>query len=203
MIDIYEIQVTEALKMQQLKYHEMLNYFCDKYQYSTYLELGLRNANDTFNHVRCSTKVSVDINPNCNPTYCMSTDNYFASLDENVKFDLIFIDACHEKSFVQRDFNNSIKHLKDNGTILMDDINPTSEYLLDQNWCGNAWEVFFELGKRSDLHIGTIMPSFTGFVRKGTQIPHTLVLESTYSFLNAHRDTITRPIEFENLNLIF
>jgi hypothetical protein len=203
MDSIYEIQIFEAKKMQQLKYHDIINYFCDKFNYDSYLELGLRNANDTFNNVRCKSKFSVDINVNCNPTYCMTTDDYFLHLDKNVKFDIIFIDACHEKSHVKRDFDNSINHLSQNGTIIMDDINPTSEHLLDQSWCGNAWEVFFELGKRSDLQIGTIMPSFTGFVRRGLQTPHNLILESSYSFLEKHRDVITRPILFDKLNSIF
>jgi hypothetical protein len=199
----YEIQVFEAKKMQQLKYHEMINYFCDKFNYNSYLELGLRNPNDTFNYIRCEHKVSVDINPNCNPMYCMSTDEYFANLDKDVKFDIIFIDACHDKNFVHRDFKNSFKHLNEHGTIIMDDINPTSEYLLEQEWCGDAWEVFFELGKRSDLHIGTIMPSFTGFVRRGSQVPHNLVLHSSYLFLDENREQITKPIDFNKLDDIF
>ena len=203
MDNIYNIQVTEARKMQEIKYHDMINYFCNKFNYNDYLELGLRNVNDTFNNVKCINKISVDINKNCNPIYCMSTDDFFTNLDSDTKFDIIFIDASHEKSQVMRDFNNSFNHLRDNGTIIMDDINPTSEYLLDQDWCGNAWEVFFELGKRSDLLIGTIMPSFTGFVRRGTQTPHNLILESTYSFLDNHRDLITKPIQFTKLNSIF
>lgn len=203
MNDIYELQIAEATKMQQLPYHKMINYFCDKFKYTSYLELGLRNANDTFNNIKCDNKISVDINPNCGPTYCMTTDDFFSSLDDNIKFDIIFIDACHNKEYVKRDFDNSIKHLSENGTIIMDDINPTSEHLIDQNWCGDAWEVFFELGKRSDLYIRTIMPSFTGFVRKGTQVPHDLTLESSYSFLDSHREIITRPIDFDKLDSIF
>jgi hypothetical protein len=186
----------------QVKYHEIINYFCDKFKYSSYLELGLRNAEDTFNKVRCNYKTSVDINPSCRPTYCMTTDVFFNTLDESVKYDLIFIDACHEKSFVQRDFDNAMKHLNENGTIVMDDINPTQEFLLGQEWCGTAWEVFFDLGKRSDLQIGTVIPSFTGFVRRGTQIPHTLVIEPTFAFLDANRSIITRPVLFEELDNI-
>ncbi len=184
----------------QVKYHEIINYFCNRFKYNTYLELGLRNANDTFANVNCSHKVSVDINPSCGPTYCMTTDEYFSKLEDNVKFDIIFIDACHEESFVRRDFNNSMKHLSENGTIVMDDINPTQEFLLGQEWCGTAWEVFFDLGKRSDLQIGTVIPSFTGFVRRGTQIPHNLVFDNSYSFLDLNRDVITRPVEFANLD---
>lgn len=186
----------------QVKYHEIINYFCDRFRYNSYLELGLRNANDTFNNVRCNYKISVDINPDCRPTYCMTTDDFFASLDANTKFDIIFIDACHEKSFVQRDFDNAMNHLNDNGTIIMDDINPTQEFLLGQEWCGTAWEVFFNLGKRSDLQIGTVIPSFTGFVRVGSQIPHTLELEPTFEFLDANREVITRPIHYSDLDYI-
>lgn len=188
----------------QIKYHEIINFFCDYFNYKTYLELGLRNADDTFNNIRCKTKVSVDINPKCHPTYCMTTDEYFSNLTESDKFDIIFIDACHEKAFVKRDVINSLKHLASNGTIVIDDINPTEEYLLNPNWCGDGWEIFFELGKREDLQIRTVIPSFTGFIRRGKQIPHTLgQIESSFQFLQANRDIITRPIQFTELINIF
>jgi hypothetical protein len=187
----------------QIKYHEIINFFCNKFNYKSYLELGLRNADDTFNRVLCEHKQSVDINPACRPTFCMSTDDYFSQLSEDVKFDIIFIDAYHERSFVERDFNNSMKHLANNGTIIMDDINPTHEFLLGQEWCGTAWEYFYELGKRTDLQIGTVIPSFTGFVRRGKQVPHQLTaLVPTFDFLETNRTAITRPVNFEDLDTV-
>ena len=34
MDNIYNIQVTEARKMQEIKYHDMINYFCNKFNYN-------------------------------------------------------------------------------------------------------------------------------------------------------------------------
>lgn len=183
----------------QVTYSEIINLFCDKFNYKSYLELGLRDPNNTFNKIRCIEKISVDINPNCGPTFCMTTDEFFSKLDKDKKFDLIFIDASHYADNVRKDFENSLSHLNENGTIVMDDINPTQEFLLDHNWCGTAWEVFFELGKRKDLYIRTVVPSFTGFVRKGNQVTHNLSIERTFDFLEKNREVITKPITIEEL----
>lgn len=184
----------------QVPYHEIINLFCDHFKYKTYLELGLRSRENTFDKVNCPTKTSVDINPSCGPTFSMSTDNFFdLILPPSVRYDIIFIDANHDAEFVRRDFENALRVLSHNGTIIMDDINPTQEFLLKPEWCGTAWEVFCELGNREDLYMRTVVPSFTGFVRRGKQIPHNLKLEKTFQFLETNRNEITKPITLDEL----
>ena len=56
-------------------------------------------------------KEGVDIDPGCLPTHLMTTDDYFDSVGKDVKWDIIFIDASHEKTQVLKDFNNSLEHL--------------------------------------------------------------------------------------------
>ena len=187
----------------QIHYRDIINFFIDKFKYTRYLELGVRDANNTFNHINCSNKIGVDCNPNSNPTYCMYTDEFFETVGKDMKWDIIFIDASHEKHPVMRDFENSISRLNENGTIIMDDINPTAEYLLNPIYCDNAWEVFAELRKRSDLQMHSIVPSFSGFVRRGRQIPHNLDVQSTYSFLEEHRDELLLPITWDELVKMF
>ena len=51
---------------------------------------------------------------------CKTSDDFFASLDPDEKFDLIFIDGDHRYNAVANDYNNAVKHI-DRGYILMDD----------------------------------------------------------------------------------
>jgi len=56
----------------------------------SYLELGVfKNYN--FNAIKSNNKFSVDLNGRA--LFTGTTDDYFASIDENKKFDIIFIDA--------------------------------------------------------------------------------------------------------------
>lgn len=184
-----------------IKNHELLNYFVNRFNYKTYLELGVRNPYDTFYNVDCAHKESVDIDSNSIPTWNMSTDEFFDLFKEN-KYDLIFIDACHDYEFVKRDFFNSLARLNPNGTIVIDDINPHSEYLLDNTFCSDSWVFFSELSNRSDLITHAITPSLAGIVRLGTQNIANLEIERTWEFLETNREKLLKPIKFEDLDLI-
>jgi hypothetical protein len=187
----------------QIRYHEIINFFIQKFNYTTYLELGVRDVSNTFNHIITTEKEGVDINPNCGPTHCMYTDEFFKTVGNNKTWDIIFIDASHEKNQVLRDFDNALARLNENGTIIMDDINPTEPFLLSPTFCDNAWEAFAELGKRSDIQMHAVTPSFFGFVRKGQQTPHSLEIQPTFEFLNQHREEIVRPITWDELLIMF
>lgn len=186
--------------MKNLPYYPILNHFVEKYNYKSYLELGVRNKNSTFNHIKCDDKTGVDIDASCQPTYVMSTDNFFLNEANNKKWDLIFIDGSHEKTQVRKDFDNSLNHLSEGGTIIMDDINPFNKELLSSELCHNAWEVFAELkGTRDDLEMYGIESSFCGIVRRGSQEPHSLKVESTWEFLNKNRQIIINPISWQEI----
>ena len=187
----------------QVPYKEIIQFFIDKFNYQSYLELGVRDSNNTFNHINCNIKEGVDINNACQPTYCMTTDEFFTTVGKDKTWDIIFIDASHEKNQVLRDFENSLSRLNKNGTIIMDDINPNEPFLLSPVYCHNAWEAFAELGKRSDIEIHAITPSYAGYIRKGYQIPHTLQIESSYDFLEKYRKEISRQISWDQIKLMF
>lgn len=187
----------------QIHYREIINFFVEKFNYQTYLELGVRDRNNTFNHIKCNQKEGVDINSTSNPTYCMSTDEFFKTVGRDKTWDIIFIDASHERDQVLRDFENALDRLNVDGTIIMDDINPTEPYLLAPEFCDNAWEAFAKLRQRSDLQMHAVVPSFSGFVRRGTQVPLSITVEPTYEFLNKNRDTIVQPVTWELLTTMF
>ena len=115
--------------------------------YKSYLELGVRCGNNSWKLIECENKVGVDLDENVKfpGVINVSTDDYFENLDSNTKFDLIFIDACHEKNFVYRDFCNSYKHLNDGGMIVMHDIHPLTENHCSFSLNGNVYEFWIEL----------------------------------------------------------
>jgi cyclopropane fatty-acyl-phospholipid synthase-like methyltransferase len=110
----------------------------------SYLELGIAKG-ACFNRVAPYFKrsVAVDINDksrivnNCSYSFQGTTDDYFKVCDE--KFDLIFIDANHHYKFVETDFVNSTKHLKNDGIIILHDTFPPSKEYLQH--CHDAWRI--------------------------------------------------------------
>jgi hypothetical protein len=186
--------------MQNLPYHPIINHFIKKNNYKNYLELGVRDKTNTFNHILCDDKIGVDIDFACEPDYVMTTDDFFLHEAKNKKWDIIFIDGSHEKNQVKKDFDNSLKHLSKNGTIIMDDVNPFFENLLHPSLCHNAWEVFAELRcTRDDLEMFGIESSFCGVVRRGSQTPLNLKVESTWEFFNTHRQQLINPLPWEEV----
>lgn len=183
----------------QVPYREIIEFFVNRFNYQSYLELGVRDSDNTFNHIKCNFKEGVDINPGCSPTHCMTTDDFFATVGNEKTWDIIFIDASHERDQVLRDFKNSLTRLNKNGTIIMDDINPDEPFLLSPTYCDNAWEAFAELGKNPDLEMHAIIPSYAGYVRRGVQTPHSLQIESSYDFLESNRTVITQPMLWQDI----
>jgi len=183
----------------QVPYREIIEFFVNRFKYQSYLELGVRDSSNTFNHINCTIKEGVDVNSACSPTYCMTTDEFFETVGNDKTWDIIFIDASHEKNQVLRDFDNSLKRLNKDGVIIMDDINPDEPFLLSPTYCDNAWEAFAQLGCRSNLEMHAIIPSYAGYVRKGKQKPHSLQIESSYDFLEKNRTELVRPLTWQEI----
>jgi len=110
----------------------------DLYESPSYLEIGVFDGN-TFNAVRAARKVAVDIAFSCDLEQeraavvgqdvhfheCPS-DDYFAHVVGDEQFDVIFIDGLHTFDQTLRDLLNAIGHLRDGGTIVIDDVLPPS-----------------------------------------------------------------------------
>lgn len=118
--------------------------------YSSYLELGVSTGEKCFNLIKCEKKIGIDKSPELNipDVFSLSTDDYFTLLSDEVKFDLIFIDALHEKVQVYRDFCNSINHLNPHGMIILHDIYPLTEQHSVQTCNGDCYEFWMELVER-------------------------------------------------------
>jgi hypothetical protein len=126
---------------------EIFNKIISEVGYSSYLELGVSSGDCCWKLVECQNKTGVDSNPNLNipGVICNTTDEFFNSIADE-KFDLIFIDAYHEKNQVFRDFSNSVNHLTENGIVVLHDIYPLSESNTSvETSNGNVYEFWIEL----------------------------------------------------------
>jgi glycosyltransferase involved in cell wall biosynthesis len=138
--------------------HEIINQLTNKDH--TYLEIGVEKGY-TFNNVHFLNKTGVDPDPKFSNKniHKETSDEYFKKCIKS--YDVIFIDGMHLSENVLRDFNNSIKFLNENGTILIDDIIPLNynEQLTiplrhyyengilkyGEEWTGDVWKTVYYL----------------------------------------------------------
>ena len=197
-----------------MKRTDIINLYAKKSNAKSYLEIGVRIANDNFNHIEVADKVGVDpaTEGYNEATHKMTSDEFFS---QNTKvFDLIFIDGLHESEQVSRDIENSLKFLNQNGVVVCHDMNPAikerqllindpirqkyskDQYELGNNeyglWNGDCWKAFAKLrGTRSDLEMFVIDTDFgVGIIKRGKQELINIPSELTYEFLELNRQNV-------------
>lgn len=139
---------------------DILNYLINRYGYTSYLEIGVQDANSCFNKIQVNDKISVDPAPR---NYCdfVGTSNEFF-FQNNRKFDLIFIDGLHHKEQVVMDVLNALECLNEGGTIMCHDTLPTTERMQQRfdhggEWTGDVWKAIVELRTMNvDITVRTI-----------------------------------------------
>lgn len=139
--DITNIVEEEKELLPQSYIIEMLIKTCN---YSSYLELGVGYGVTFLHNYKLLDKaICVDVETkDFIPEECfrqMTTSEFFTQNTDTL--DLIFIDACHQFSFVKEDFENALKVLNPQGLIMLHDTNPKSSDLISEEnkWCGNAY----------------------------------------------------------------
>ena len=138
--------------MSEVKRFELLNHLIDTYKFEDYLEIGIFSG-------ECIRKVNAKNKDGVDPgiehalvsevNFPIDSDKFFEFLEEDKKYDLIFIDGLHHADQVKRDINNSLNHLSDNGIIMMHDCNPQtkeSQIVPRQisTWHGDVWKAYVE-----------------------------------------------------------
>jgi hypothetical protein len=116
----------------------------------------------------------------------MTSDEFFDQIAPtlNYKYDIIFIDGLHLTEQVDKDIENSLKYLNENGTIVLHDCNPSYELQIVpriyEYWSGDVWKSIVKLKhNRKDLDI-FVVDTDTGLgliSKKESKISGTIELE--------------------------
>lgn len=168
-----------------------------------YLEIGVQNSAQCFDHVPAMRKWGVDPNGG-GATHVMSSDDFFAALDPDERFDLVFIDGDHRHPQVVRDTDNALCFLAPGGVVVMHDCLPGSLEYESPYLCGTAWRAFARLRTMADVE--AFCGDFdhgVGVVRRATNsapivLPCALD-DLTYDHLVTNRDGWMRPRSFEEV----
>jgi len=151
----------------------IINYLAKKINAKRYLEIGV-DQKSNFNKVDIKYKLGVDPNVDSDDVVKKTSDDFF--IDNEEKFDIIFIDGLHHADQVYKDIINSLSILNPGGYIICHDMLPTNEemQIIPFNggmWTGNCWEAFVNLRQtREDLEMFTIdVDMGLGIIRKGKQ----------------------------------
>ncbi len=174
-------------------------------KYKSYLEIGTFK-NDLFNHVQCNVKVGVD--PVSGGNIRKTSDAFF--LENNQKFDLIFIDGLHHYEQVKRDIFNSLKFLNNKGIILLHDCLPRNYYYQavprsQINWNGDTWKAFLEIRNQTiyDTYCCNADEGIGVILKRDNLNPLNMNIESFHNFnfnkFATNYEKYLNLIEYENL----
>lgn len=187
-----------------MKRFELINNLIKKFQYESYLEIGVADGS-CFSQVSCKEKTSVDpaLEPkyqSARPTFKMTSDDFFQTNEK--KFDIIFIDGLHHSDQVDKDIENSLKCLNENGIILLHDCNAITE--ISQRvpretsyWVGDVWKSIVRYrNKTSKQEFGCVtlhlLPNEEDMSIIKRTITHSFDVEMpdtlTYEWLENNRD---------------
>lgn len=142
----------------EIQRYDVINYLIDKYNLNNYLEIGVFNG-ENIRKVKASHKDAVDpgaegiVAPEVN--YPITSDVFFELIKDcdDIKYDIIFIDGLHHSEQVTTDIENSLKHIIDNGFIVLHDCNPISyeAQLVPREtivWNGDVWKSIIQFRQR-------------------------------------------------------
>jgi hypothetical protein len=144
---------------------DIINYLIQRYDYNSYLEIGVQFPHSNYDKIEIKNKAGVEPYPAQDLLHKhiveLTSDMFFKSLEEDVKYDIIFIDGLHTREQCLADILNSLKHLSDNGTILVHDCLPTAEYqtTIEDNgkeWTGDTWKSIVDIKAKDGLDVSTI-----------------------------------------------
>ncbi len=132
---------------------DLINYLIKQYNLQSYLEIGLQNANNNFNHIRCQEKTSVDPDPVARAIFHGTSDEFFeryGKLRNPAPIDLVFVDGLHHAEQAARDTMNAIR--VGAKYVVLHDCYPDKEEFTQvprktKRWFGDVYKVAVELAK--------------------------------------------------------
>ena len=145
------------IKFDDIKRWDLIQYLHSVYKFNSYLEIGC-DDNQLFSRININEKIGVD--PVSGGNYRGKSDEFF--LNNEKKFDLIFIDGLHVYHQVKKDILNSLKFLKKDGFILVHDCLPRSLSAqavprFRSIWNGDVWKAIVEFRTYQNLEIFTCL----------------------------------------------
>ncbi|KGP64008.1 hypothetical protein EP47_03545 [Legionella norrlandica] len=160
-----------------------------------YLEIGVRKGKSLSLAKCCAHGVDpfpeIKHLPENHIIHRMTSDDFFefeaATIFQNNKPDLVFIDGMHLFEFVLRDFINIEKIAKKNTVIVIDDIYPNHLRQAQRKreskvWTGDVWKIFFCLKEfRSDLKLNLLNTKPTGLMLITNLNPKNDILTKKYN----------------------
>ena len=111
---------------------EIINTFINKHNFKNYLEIGVFRGQN-IREIIAEHKDGVDPTTELGKSipeinYPITSDGFFELIKgHNIKYDIIFIDGLHHSNQVDKDIENALNHLVDDGIIVMHDCNPAEE----------------------------------------------------------------------------
>ena len=182
----------------------LINDLISDLNYKSYLELGV-SVGESWKLISCENKIGVDNNINVANEFDgvihATTDDYF--LNNKDKFDLIYIDALHEKNQVYKDFKNSFNVLNDSGVIIFHDVNPFDISQTHFNNSGDVFELWIELAKTYKVYI--IKNEYDGdsvgiFIKsENSKFIDIEVKDYTYQFFSKNREDFISYLNYEEI----
>jgi SAM-dependent methyltransferase len=152
----------------------------------SYLEIGC-NRDKVFREVDVARKIGVD--PKRGGTHRMTSDAFFEQ--NELTFDLVFIDGLHHADQVLRDVGHALAVLNEGGVIVLHDCNPAAERLQrvppprdGEPWNGDVWKAVVLLRCRCDVDVavGDFDYGCGVLLRRPNSLP--LVIEHTLDTLS-------------------
>lgn len=187
--------------------------------YSSYLELGV-SVGDSWIEIFCENKNGVDFDSNVQLNFpeiiCSTTDKYFETLTDET-FNLVYVDAKHEKYQVCTEFYNIFPRLTDNGIIIFHDINPPDIRSVLPTNAGNVYEFWIELTKNFPNNTKTFISESNDynlsendtigiFFKNGlTTIPNKSdfgVMDYSYEYFDKNREVYINNLHLDYENII-
>jgi hypothetical protein len=176
---------------------------------SSYLEIGC-DLDENFSKINLLDKIGVD--PKSGGTHRMTSDQFFLQNDK--KFDLIYIDGLHTYEQAIKDINNSIKFLNQKGLIVIHDCLPKKIWnqivpRMHGHWNGDVWKAIVEVRTWKNFETFTIIADHGLAVIQ--QKPNSNVLKYnkknfgklTFKEYFTNHKNFMNPIEYKNYkNLI-
>jgi len=187
-----------------------------------YLEIGVRNPKDNYDHIKATTKYSVDLGIEFkeNPVdFQLTSDDFFKKLSANeilsndIQFDVIFIDGLHLAEQVDKDIYNALKYIKSDGFIVLHDCRPPSEWHARESyeflhtpalscWNGTTWKAFLKWRSNPAINSCCIDSDWgIGILSKGFQIGENIELTNPFfefKLLEKNRKNYLNLIDFDS-----